>query len=232
MTANERWARNLIRLTDPHCRPRWEVFDSLISDFSQTHKRCLNIGSGVKEEFDMAGIFSFAADTDILFPQKPGNRMTPFYQADLLHLPFRDHSFDLILLRFVVEHLADPQAAFQEIARILSPGGKVLIITTNVISPFILLPKLLMPYAVRKWLLKKLFHAEEDDIFPTYHRINSKAALKKRASIFSLQQIIYIQDINWTRRWLFIFFYAFHLKTKFFHLECLRSNIIAILHKS
>jgi len=74
--------------------------------------------------------------------------------------------------------------------------------------------------------------AEDDDIFPTFHRVNTKSALIKLSYILQLKQLIYIQDINWTRRWLFLLYYIFHLKTKFFHIPFLRSNFIAILQKN
>ena len=232
MTQNEQWARSIIRRTDPDCRPRWEVFDSLISDLSQNFKRCLNIGAGIKEEFDLAQLFRFSVDSDILYPENTRERSTPFTQADILHLPFKDCSFDLILLRFVVEHLADPEHAFREINRILSPGGQVLIVTTNLSSPVIWLPKLLLPYRLRKWLIKVIFRAEDDDIFPTFHRVNTKTALFKLSHILQVKQLIYIQDINWTRRWLFLLYYIYHLKTKFFRMYFLRSNFIALLQKN
>jgi SAM-dependent methyltransferase len=43
--------------------------------------------------------------------------------ADLLHLPFRNEYFDAVLLISVLEHIADLQAAVEEIKRVLKPGG-------------------------------------------------------------------------------------------------------------
>ena len=232
MNDNEQWARNIIRRTDQDCRPRWEVFDSLILQMSQNCKRCLNIGAGINEEFDLADLFKFAADTDIQYPKDLKKRNIPFLQSDIMHLPFKNNSYDLVLLRFVVEHLSDPEGAFQEINRILSPRGQVLIVTTNLISPIILMPKIFLTYRLRKWLMKVIFRAHGEDIFPTYHRINTKRAYRKLSHILSLKDLMYLQDINWTRRWLFLLFYVFHLKTKFFHMEFLRSNIIAVLQKN
>ena len=163
--------------------------------------------------------------------EKVKDRNVPFIQSDIINLPFKDKSIDLLLLRFVVEHLSDPEEAFHEINRILSPGGKVLIVTTNLSSPIIFLPKIFLPYSIRKWLLKIIFRAQDDDIFPTYHLINTKRAYRKLSHILSLKDLIYIQDINWTHKWLFLLYYTFHLKTKFFHLKFLRSNIITILQK-
>ena len=191
MTRNEQWARNIIKNTDPDCRPRWEVFDSLIKELGDSNQRCLNVGAGTKEEFDLADLFRSAIDTDVLYPEIVTEKNVPFIQSDIKNLPFKDKSIDLVLLRFVVEHLSDPEEAFGEINRILAPGGKVLIVTTNLSSPIIFLPKIFLPYSIRKWLLKIIFQAQDDDIFPTYHRINTKRAYVKLSHILSLKELIY-----------------------------------------
>jgi SAM-dependent methyltransferase len=46
-----------------------------------------------------------------------------------LQLPFRDVSYDAVLCTEVLEHVPDPNRLFREIARLLEPGG-VLILTT------------------------------------------------------------------------------------------------------
>ncbi len=42
-------------------------------------------------------------------------------------LPFDDASFDTVILSDVLEHLAEPQLIWAEMARILAPGGRVLL---------------------------------------------------------------------------------------------------------
>jgi ubiquinone/menaquinone biosynthesis C-methylase UbiE len=47
-------------------------------------------------------------------------------------MPFRDASFDVISLWDVLEHLSDPHAAVGEIARLLRPGGRLVLTTGDV----------------------------------------------------------------------------------------------------
>ena len=51
--------------------------------------------------------------------------------ADAHRFPFRDGSFDAVYSINVIEHVEDPRRVFQEVARILTPGGLCLAITPN-----------------------------------------------------------------------------------------------------
>jgi SAM-dependent methyltransferase len=48
-------------------------------------------------------------------------------QLDAHHLPFREASFDLVVVSEVLEHVPDPCSVLVECARILRPGGSVAI---------------------------------------------------------------------------------------------------------
>jgi ubiquinone/menaquinone biosynthesis C-methylase UbiE len=51
--------------------------------------------------------------------------------ADITRLPYRDASFDRVICGWVLEHLPDPRTGLREIARVLEPGGQLLILTTE-----------------------------------------------------------------------------------------------------
>src|SRR5436190_7843154 len=51
--------------------------------------------------------------------------------ADLTRLPYADGTFDAIVCGWVLEHLPDPLVGLRELARVLSPGGKLLLLCTE-----------------------------------------------------------------------------------------------------
>jgi ubiquinone/menaquinone biosynthesis C-methylase UbiE len=53
-----------------------------------------------------------------------------FRLADVTTLPFENESFDVVTCRFSAHHYADPAKALQEAARVLRPGGCLLLVDT------------------------------------------------------------------------------------------------------
>lgn len=49
------------------------------------------------------------------------------YESDILAIPVADASFDVVLCTEVLEHVPEPATAVREIARLLRPGGRLLI---------------------------------------------------------------------------------------------------------
>jgi ubiquinone/menaquinone biosynthesis C-methylase UbiE len=54
-----------------------------------------------------------------------------FLSADLSHLPFADGAFDCITCGYVLEHLPSAKPGLAELARVLTPGGRILLLTTE-----------------------------------------------------------------------------------------------------
>lgn len=54
-----------------------------------------------------------------------------FVTADISRLPFEDNSFDCITCGYVLEHLPDPRPGLTEMARVLSTGGRMFLLTTE-----------------------------------------------------------------------------------------------------
>lgn len=51
--------------------------------------------------------------------------------AELTRLPYPDAFFDAVVCGWVLEHLPDPRPGLKELSRVLAPGGKFLLMTTE-----------------------------------------------------------------------------------------------------
>lgn len=54
-----------------------------------------------------------------------------FVAADLTQLPFADRSFDCVTCGYVLEHLPDPKLGLAELSRVMMPGARMLLLTTE-----------------------------------------------------------------------------------------------------
>ncbi|NWG33842.1 MAG: class I SAM-dependent methyltransferase [Chloroflexi bacterium] len=65
--------------------------------------------------------------------------------ASAQDLPFTNHSFNVVIIKHIVEHLPDPRKAILEIGRVIEPGGTLILATPN-------LDSLLKPWKGEKWI--------------------------------------------------------------------------------
>jgi len=65
--------------------------------------------------------------------------------ASAQELPFSDHSFNIVIIKHIVEHLPEPQKAIQEIGRVTEAGGTLILATPN-------LDSLLKPWKGAAWI--------------------------------------------------------------------------------
>lgn len=56
--------------------------------------------------------------------------------ADATRLPLADRSFDIVTINSLLEHVPDWRGALSEGARVLAPGGALVLHTTNRWHPF------------------------------------------------------------------------------------------------
>ena len=65
--------------------------------------------------------------------------------ASAQELPFADASFNVVIIKHIVEHLPNPEKAIAEIGRVTAPGGTLILATPNLSS-------LLKPWKGERWI--------------------------------------------------------------------------------
>lgn len=99
--------------------------------------RVLDAGAGegaLSDALTRRGYRVIASDRD---PAGFRSRAIPFVQANLnAALPFASGSFDAVVSAEVLEHLENPHHLAREFARILRPGGTLVVTTPNVLQVY------------------------------------------------------------------------------------------------
>ena len=108
-------------------------------------------------------------------------------------LPFPSSSLDLIVSQWTVEHLARPQVVFDEMARVLRPGGRLVVFTTNA-NNYIPLVSRIIPDQMQDALIERLLRRPTHETFPTYFRANTRRSLKRlaRGAELVLEECTYV----------------------------------------
>jgi 2-polyprenyl-3-methyl-5-hydroxy-6-metoxy-1,4-benzoquinol methylase len=91
-----------------------------------------------------------------------------------------EQKFDLATLRMVAEHIQRPEAAVASLARLVKPGGKVVVYTINQWSP-VSIASWIMPFSLHHPIKRLLWNTEEKDTFPVTYKMNSR---KRLAELF------------------------------------------------
>lgn len=87
-------------------------------------------------------------------------------------------AFDLVTLRMVAEHIADPVACANSVQRALRPGGLAVVYTVFAGSPMPLLTRL-APMGLRHTVKSWLWGTLPKDTFPTCFKMNTRGALQR-----------------------------------------------------
>lgn len=86
--------------------------------------------------------------------------------------------FDLISMRMVAEHIADPDAAVAKLAWLTRPGGRVVVHTVSKWSPVSLLAAM-TPTWVHARVKRAAWNTPSEDTFPTVFRMNTRRDLDR-----------------------------------------------------
>lgn len=155
-------------------------------------------------------------------------------RGTITELPFKNNSFDLVTANMVVEHLDNPDVQFQEVHRVLNPGGIFIFHTPNALGYFSIVSRL-VPEGLKKRLVHMLDGRRSEDIFKAYYRANTKKRINALAratgfevvtikmivtdAVFAVVPPLVIPELVWIRM----------LMTR--PLKPFRTNMIAVLKK-
>jgi ubiquinone/menaquinone biosynthesis C-methylase UbiE len=97
-------------------------------------------------------------------------------------MPFPDQSFGLCVSNYALEHVANPRAHFQQISRVLKPGGAYCFRTPNRWH-YVTMASSLLPHSIHLRLANKLRRLDDNshDPWPTVYRANTRGSLRKLA---------------------------------------------------
>jgi ubiquinone/menaquinone biosynthesis C-methylase UbiE len=225
---NKEWSEKILKKYDPSFKHRWEIYNDKINNLLDREKVWIDCGCGSNETITLyKHLAKTAIGIDITDPEDKNN----FIKADLKNLPIWSDFADLITLRFVIEHFEYPERYISEFKRVLKDRGKIVILTTNLLSPLIYLPRLFLPTSIKGKILTSLFKVKDNDVFKTYHKLNTLGKFRELSKNFEIKEVIYISDLNYTRKWLFLFLLIYHKITSLKILNKFRSNFLIVLIK-
>jgi demethylmenaquinone methyltransferase / 2-methoxy-6-polyprenyl-1,4-benzoquinol methylase len=78
-------------------------------------------------ELTRNGAWAVALDFSIGMLRAGRRRAVPKVAGDAMHLPFADGTFDAVTISFGLRNVQDPGAALAEFARVVRPGGQLLV---------------------------------------------------------------------------------------------------------
>lgn len=104
------------------------------------NKKVLDVGAGtgrlsVELSSNSAEVTVLDVSAEMLKILKQKNSDIKTIVGDAEVLPFADNTFDIVIATFLIVHLKNPTIFFDEVYRVLKPGGKFLVTNINQKEP-------------------------------------------------------------------------------------------------
>lgn len=230
------------RLIVPTLKYSQTIYEDMLKKYVNDKTKWLDLGCGhqvlppwrLEEEKGLIAICKQAVGIDYdMKSLRQHATLKNRLRGDINNLPFKNDCFTMVSANVVMEHIENPERQFEEILRILSPGG-IFIFHTPRYSWFIALVRM-VPDCMKIKLIKLLQGREEADIFPTHYRINTLEKIKKVANRTGFK-IVKLRMIETESTFALIpplaIIQLLLIRIKMLSpFEPFRSNIIAILQK-
>jgi SAM-dependent methyltransferase len=194
-------ARSEMRVVDLGAgRGAW--FDEDDSDFRRGMRLLKgNVAEVVGCDVDAAVLHNRAVDRAVVL--EPGR---PW--------PFEDHSIDLVVSDYVLEHVEDPVALAAEVHRILRPGGWMCARTPTKHHYVSIAARLVSNLRHARVLAAAQPGRKAEDVFPTVYRLNTRSAIARAFDSSRFEDFSYIYcnepQYHFGRAWVYRLFALAH----------------------
>jgi len=106
-------------------------------------------------------------------------------RRDIADTGLATSTVDLMYSQAVLEHVTNPSAVFAEIARVLKPGGYYIGLTANKWD-YASLAARVIPNRFHPWIVRRTEGRDEQDVFPTAYRANTRRDVARHAACHGL----------------------------------------------
>jgi SAM-dependent methyltransferase len=157
-----------------------EVFEERLLEVVRPGDRVLDVGCGAGKFFraDFAGRIPCRwIGVDIQPDMARNERLHSRARGDAIEMPFADRSFDVVICRWMIEHVKDPARILSEFARSLKPSGRLALFTPNLLHYYGMASRL-TPHRFHLWFNRRVRGFDEADVFPTLYRANTRRRLR------------------------------------------------------
>lgn len=184
-----RWISFLDRRFYPGSFDNWDdqIFREVILDHCEAGFHVLDVGAGagIVPHMNFKGCVArvCGVDPDPRVAENPYLDEGKVAMAE--SLPYTESSFDIVFSDNVLEHLENPKAVFVEVARVLKPGGRLLVKTPNK-RHYVPLIARLTPHWFHRFF-NRMRGRESEDTFPTRYRANSPRDFRSLAAASGLE---------------------------------------------
>lgn len=178
-----RWRKDELRerFYPPQFRGMYDRFSDAVHAYANAGDTMLDAGCGSGRVFQ----YRFGSEqrprlivgVDLTGEPRGNGNIDGAARADLARLPFAPAVFDIAISSHVAEHLRDPAGVFAEVARVLRPGGYLLLLTPNKWH-YVTVGARLLPHRLHL-SFNRSRGVDGRDIFPTVYRANTAGTLRR-----------------------------------------------------
>lgn len=181
---------DLVRRFYPNYRGETAVLrDQVLAVLSPAHVVLdVGCGNGSMTSLDFKSQCKMVVGVDVCNDLKANSSLHHAVSGTLESIPLQSGSVDLVLCRYVVEHLPYPLGVFREFFRVLRDGGRIVLLTPNRWH-YVSLISRFSPFRFHRWF-NSLYGVAEEDTFPTFYRANSQGHILRLAEQSGLRVVV------------------------------------------